>query len=173
MEEVIRRADVAKGSVYHFFPNIDAVFVALVERFDDAFTDIVSRPIEPKDVETWADVICIHFDRSQAFINGTPPALMLIIGPGRTWQTRLKDASGDAQIAEHMLETLSRYFVVPSNPPPARLLQLCIQILNGLWELSVVEHGYVHEEHAEETKRAVCAYLSEYWPTQLERRPLS
>ncbi len=170
MSDLVKRAGVAKGSVYHFFPNIEAVFVALVERFDDKFIEIVDQPIEAKDVETWTDVIRIHFDRSQSFINDTPPALMLIIGPGRTWQTRLKDASGDAKIAEHMLKSLSRFFVVPASPPPARLLQFCIQILNGLWELSVVEYGYVHEEHAAETKRAVCAYLAEYWPGHLERR---
>lgn len=170
MAELAERAGVAKGSAYHFFPNLEAVYIALVERFDQSFIDIVSAPIEPSDIEKWSDVIDLHFDRSRQFINNNPPALILIIGPGRTWETRLKDAAGDSQIAHFMVETLERFFILPKHPPPQQLLHMCIQILNGLWELSVVEHGHVTDDFARETKRAVTAYVGQYWPTHLERR---
>ena len=169
--DVAQRADVAKGSVYHFFPNMEALYVALVERYDQAFIDIVDAPIEAGDVGSWEDVIEIHFNRSRTFINENPSALILIIGPGRTWETRLKDAAGDIQIARHMRDVLNRFFVLPASPPPEQLLRTAIQILNGLWELSVVEHGFVHEDYATETKIAACAYLRQYWPPKLERQP--
>ena len=169
--DVAQHAGVAKGSVYHFFPNMEALYVALVERYDQAFIDIVDAPINAGDVSSWEDVVEIHFDRSRDFITENPSALILIIGPGRTWETRLKDAAGDIRLAKHMRDALNRFFVIPATPPPEQLLRMAIQILNGLWELSVVEHGFVHDYYATETKIAACAYLRQYWPPKLERQP--
>jgi len=170
LADVAKRAGVATGSAYHFFPNLEAIFIALVERYDIAFARIVSEPIEASAVETWQDILKIHFERSRQFINANPPALILIIGPGRSWQSKQVDTIGDSNIANSMLESIEQFFVVPPHPPAAQLLHLGIRILEGLWELSVQLHGNVTEEFSRETTRAVAAYLRLYWPEYLERR---
>jgi AcrR family transcriptional regulator len=172
LADVAKRAGVATGSAYHFFPNLEAIFIALVERYDIVFTKIVSEPIEPSAVDTWQDVLEIHFEKARQFINANPPALILLIGPGRSWQSKQVDTISDSNIARAMVKTIEEIFVIPSHPPPAEMLHLGIRMLEGMWELSVQLHGHVTEDFSRETTRAVAAYMRLYWPTYLERKNL-
>ena len=73
LADVARKAGVATGSAYHFFPNVEAIFIALVERYDREFVKIVSKPIEVTGVETWQDVLETHFEGARKFINEIHP----------------------------------------------------------------------------------------------------
>jgi AcrR family transcriptional regulator len=170
LRDVAKRAQVATGSVYHFFPNNETLFVALVERYDKAFVKLVSEPVDSADVESWEDVVSIHFERARLFINDNPPATTLIIGSGRSWQSRQADTVGDADIAAAIAHSLNELFEMPSLPPPEEILHIGIRILEGLWELSVQQHGRVTDAFSRETTRAVNAYLGLYWSRYLERR---
>ena len=172
LADVAKKAGVATGSAYHFFPSLEAIFIALVERYDKIFTDIVSEPIDPASVDTWQDMLKLHFENARDFINANPPALILIIGPGRSWQSKQVDTVGDSNIANAMVENFERIFVLPDHPPPAQLVHLGIRILEGLWELSMQQHGHVTKEYSLETTRAVTAYMRLYWPLYLRRKDL-
>jgi AcrR family transcriptional regulator len=165
--DVAEEAGVASGSVYHFFPSMEAAFVALVERYDVLFAEICSRPIAADQVSTWEDILTIHFEASRLFINDHHTALVLIIGPGRTWASRQADTIGDTNIAQAMVASYGEHFKLPGQPRPEVILTYAIRILEALWELSFQQHGYVNEEIATETKRAAIAYLGLYWPRYL------
>ena len=167
LADVAKRADVATGSAYHFFPSLEAAFVALVERFDRAFAEIVRQPIAKEDATSWQAILAIHFENSREYINANPAALTLIIGPGRSWQSKQADTLGDSQIASAMAESYTQHFVLPEHPPTNELLLLGIRILEGFWELSVQQHGYVTQAFSEETIKAATAYLRLYWPEYL------
>jgi len=166
--DVADEAGVATGSVYHFFPNIEAVFIALVERYDKIFADII-RDIEAPEEANWQQILVEHTERSREFINAHPPALLLILGPLRTWKSRQVDTIGDAAIARAMAENYSRTFMLPAQPVPEVILHHAIRMLEGFWELSLQQHGYVTEEMSLETNRAMIAYLRLYWPEYLPR----
>lgn len=162
--DVAKEAGVATGSVYHFFPTVESVFIALVQRYDQLFADLI-RDIDPQDQDTeWQDLLVRHTERSREFMNSSPPALMLIIGPLRTWQSRLVDTMGDARIAQAMVESYQRNFALPEDPQPEIILHHAIRILEGFWELSYQQHGLVTDEMSRETNRAMIAYLGLYWP---------
>jgi AcrR family transcriptional regulator len=170
LADIAKRAGVATGSAYHFFPNLEAIFIALVERYDIAFAEIVGEPVDASTIDSWQEILELHFEKARRFINANPPALILIIGPGRSWQSKQVDTIGDSNIAIAMAETIEKMFVIPSNPPAAQLIHLGIRMLEGLWELSVQQHGLVTEEFSRETTKAVTAYIRLYWPEYLERR---
>lgn len=167
--DVAKHAGVATGSVYHFFPNLEAAFIALVDRYDQKFAEIVSQPIPGDSVDTWQDILIRHFEESRQFINDHPPAMILIIGPGRTWASRQADTLGDTRIAQAMLASFREHFELPENPRPEVLLHYAIRLLEGFWELSYQQHGYVTDEFSTETNRAAVAYLGLYWPRYLPR----
>ena len=156
--------------MYHFFPNIEAVFAALVERYDGEFTDIVSENIPQGDVDSWPDIIWQHIERSRQFINTHEQILIMILGPGQTWQTRLVDTVGDTAVARAMLTNIKEHFEIPDSPDPAELLHLAIRLLESIWQLSYQRHGQVTEEMQKETYRAMCAYLELYWPRFITRK---
>lgn len=167
--DVAEHAGVASGSVYHFFPNLEAAFIALVERYDRQFAEICSRPAPPEEVSSWEDILIKHFEDSREFINQHLPAMLLIIGPGRTWASKQVDTLGDTLIAQAMLSSYEEHFVLPQEPRPEVLLHYTIRLLEGFWELSFQKHGCVTEEFSRETIRAAVAYLGVYWPRYLPR----
>jgi AcrR family transcriptional regulator len=168
--DIADHADVAVGSVYHFFPGIEAVFAALVERYDQGFWEIVSEHIPPEAVENWGDIIWYHIEKSRKFINEQEQILIMILGPGQTWQTRQVDTAGDTAIARGMRNNINQYFDVPASPDPTELLHLAIRILESFWQLSYQRHGKVTKEMQQETYRAICSYLELYWPKYLQRK---
>ena len=170
--DIAESADMAVGSVYHFFPNIESVFAALVERYDKDFWVIVSEPISGEKINGWADLIWLQIEKSRLYINKQEQVLIMMLGPGQTWQTRQVDTVGDTAIAEAMRQNIQQYFDLPEAPDPAELLHLAIRILESFWQLSYQRHGKVTKEIQEETFRAMCAYLGLYWPKHLPRKNL-
>ena len=54
--DVAEAAGVATGSVYHFFPSLQSIFVALVERYDNEFAEIIAQPVDDEAIESWEDL---------------------------------------------------------------------------------------------------------------------
>jgi len=165
--DIAERAAVAPGSVYHFFPNLTAVFGALVERYDETFARLVSEPLLAPERESWETILITQTERSRRFINAHRPAMLLILGPGQSWQSRLIDTVGDTHNAHAMIATIRESFVVPDRPDPAELMHNAIRCLESLWQLSFQRHGEVTDEMAEETNKVMIAYLSLYWPKHM------
>lgn len=167
--DIAEKAGVAVGSVYHFFPSKHAVLIALVERYDNRFAEIVNEPLvgEGQNPRTWQDILWLQVERSREYLNNTPAALNLILGPGQTWATRQADVQGDDEIAQSMASAIEDYFQLPQSPAPKTILFNAIRILEGLWGLSFQRHGTVTDEMAEETFKAITAYLRLYWPEYL------
>ena len=168
--DIAEHAGVAVGSVYHFFPSIESVFAALVERYGEAFTQIVSEHIPPEDITSWADIIWHHIEKSRNYINKHQQVSIMLVGPGRTWETRQVDTTSDLAVAIAMQENIEQYFIIPETPDPPELLHFSIRILESFWELSYQRHGEVTMEVQRETYRAMCAYLELYWPKYMARK---
>jgi len=168
--DIAESSDMAVGSIYHFFPSIESVFAALVERYDKDFWAIVSEPVSGEKISGWKDLIWLHIEKSRKYINQQEQVLIMLLGPGQTWQTRQVDTVGDTAIAEAMRQNIEQYFDLPEAPDPAELLHFSIRILESFWQLSYQRHGKVTKEIQEETFRAMCAYLGLYWPRHLSRK---
>jgi AcrR family transcriptional regulator len=166
--DIADKAGVAVGSVYHFFPSNHAVLVALIERYDQRFGELVEDPMVESGIANWRDVVWQQTERSRQYINETPGALIMILGSGQTWATRLADIEGDTAIAVSMVSAIRGFFKLPANPGPEQIIFNAIRILEALWTTSYLRHGSVTEYYAEETHKAMCAYLALYWPAYLE-----
>ena len=166
--DIADKAGVAVGSVYHFFPSNHAVLVALIERYDQRFEELVEEPMDAGNISNWRDVLWLQTERSRQYINTTPGALIMILGSGQTWATRVADAEGDTAIAAAMVSAIRGFFNLPANPTPEQIIFNAIRMLEALWATSYIRHGLVTDDYAEETHKAMCAYLALYWPPYLE-----
>lgn len=164
--DVAATAGVATGSVYHFFPNLDTAFLAVYERYDLKAAELLRQTAPEQPPNNWEEVLLLQTESYRAFMNSHPAYLTLAFGPGRTWLLQQSDVYQD--ILEAMLHGFSRYFKIPVSTDPIQLLHNVFHILDGLWGISYVQEGTISDKMAEETRRAVTAYLQLYWPTYLE-----
>jgi AcrR family transcriptional regulator len=167
--DIAEKAGVAVGSVYHFFPSSHAVLVALIERYDRKFEELVDEPMVEEAISDWRDVLWLQTERSRRYINATPGALIMILGSGQTWATRIADAKGDAAIAASMVTAIEHFFRLPASPDPQQIVFNAIRMLESLWATSYLQYDSVTDDYAAETHKAICAYLALYWPPYLER----
>ena len=165
LSDVANRAEVAIGTAYHFFPNVNAALVALVHRYDQVFVDIVATSAG---AETWHDILNDQIERSRRYMNDNPSAMKLLASPDRPTVLRQSNASGDVDLAKAIIESLQTQFKVPSRPPPEQLMRLGIALINGVWELSIILHGRITTDYGRESASAVYAYLRQYWPERFE-----
>jgi len=169
--DIAELAGVAASSVYHFFPTKQAVLVALVHRYRDAFKDIVLSPVDLSLVREWDDLLLLHLDRVRAIYNEDKTAMYLLLGPGMIWEVRLTDASNNDAIAEKIVEVFSRYFIFPARPDPVEIFSRGLSVLDSIWRLSVIRHLRITDELHHDACNAMHAYLRSYLPKYLERTP--
>jgi len=138
--DIAQAADVATGSVYHFFPSVDSAFAALIDRYDQIFAEVFHRPIDPEGIGCWADIMKIHAESAYLHYKSNRPAMLLVLAGAR----------------------------VPDDPDPQEVMVRALLVAEGLWRLSVQRHGRLTREFTTEGLHALTAYMSLYVPTCLE-----
>lgn len=156
------RAGTSIGSMYHFFPDLDAVIVALADRHLKGFAPLVSAVVE-RDARAWsrmsaaavADAIVTPFF---TYLRRHPDILPLYAAPERTsrfgrWMEEMKRVGLD--LIERILATRA-----PSVPRDVRRARAAVVL--GLLEgtTTILMRSRTSEIHVvEELNRAMTAYL--------------
>jgi AcrR family transcriptional regulator len=168
--QIAERAGTSPASVYHFFPHKNAAFLALATRYQEAFREILARPIDPDQIKQWQDLKAIIMDRSVEYFNRNPAAQKLYLGSGSNWEIRQKDLQWNMTGAEELVRLYDSYFVMPPMKDLARRFAISVSITDSVWALSSALHGYITEEYAQESLRAGIAYYRTFLPEYIERR---
>ncbi|SFU49973.1 transcriptional regulator, TetR family [Methylobacterium sp. 174MFSha1.1] len=172
LADIAAAAGVPLPSVYHFFPNRNAAFVALALRFNE---EIYRRSIEvlaDPEPQTWQELIDRKHCRAAEFQNGRPAALRLFLGAGVSVAVRKADLTGNARIAVSRARMFEAYFRMPVIPDFVAHLEIAAAAMDGVWSLSYGRHGLVTEAYRREATAATIAYLRRILPEILPRRPL-
>lgn len=171
LAQIAERADVPLASVYHFFPNRNAAFVALAQRYH---RQIVSTSMTPDDKrpKRWQDVFDFRFRQIAAFLNSEPAALRLLVGTGVSVEVRNVDFENNAEASVRRADYLRSMFDIPSMPNLEKHLAVMFAVNDGIWALSYSHHRCITPDYLDESIRAAIAYLRCYLPEHLEPRPL-
>jgi len=156
--DVAEVAQVTSGSVYHFFPNIESLFIALAERHLSAFAHF-AKPEDTDEIQNWGDLWrCLSSQARQYYNLNSVPA-MLLLGPAATWTIRKVDVEGNRRIAKAVAEQMNLYFQMPGYPGLEDHLLRAITISDALWRFSYREHGMITESFWQDSVMASIAYL--------------
>jgi len=172
LADIAAAAEVPLPSVYHFFPNRNAAFVALALRFNE---EIYRRSIEAltdPEPQTWQELLEAKHRRAAEFQNGRPAALRLFLGAGVSVAVRNADFTGNARIAVSRARMFEAYFRMPPIPDFVAHLEIAAAAMDGIWALSYGRHGCITEPYRQEATAATIAYLRRFLPEFLPRRPL-
>jgi len=166
--EVARRAKVGKGSAYFFYDDVNALCASLKKLIDNEHQDVLRAPLT-QSVSSWQEVIRLLMHRGIAFLENDLAACQLTIGVDASPALKLMDRANDAVAGRIFDEQISQQFVLPIIPDRPRLFYRALELSDVMLSLSMMEHGKITPEYAEEGCRAALAYLRVYIPEKLRR----
>jgi len=167
--DVAARANVPKGSAYHFYADIQDLYSSLLTVIQAELIAESKRPIrEP--LKSWQDVISVLTKRGAAFYSRNAAARQLQIGPKTPPKLKLSDRRSDVAIGGLFEQHIDRLFKLPAIPDRSLIFFRAVEIADLMFCLSVLEHGSVTEPMQQEASRAAIAYLESYLPEKLQPR---
>ena len=173
LAQIAEAAEVPLASVYHFFPNRNAAFVALALRFNEEIYRLSIQPLRDPEPQTWQEMLEMKHARDAAFQNSRPAALRLFLGAGVSVAVRNADLTGNTRIARSRERLFDAYFHVPYVPDFAERLEVSGAAMDGIWALSYGRHGVITEEFRKEATAVAVTYLRRYLPEFLPRKALT
>lgn len=166
---VAERAGVPLPSIYHFFPNRDAILVALAQRYHARLSDMARATLYPPP-ERWQDIIRARQLSGVAFLNAHPSALRLFMGAGVSAEVRTLDLQGNASLARLRTAEFRHWFDCRGIEDLEHRLAISIGIMDGVWAISWSQHQRITDEYLNESVRASVSYLRCYLPEILGAR---
>jgi AcrR family transcriptional regulator len=165
--DIAREAGMAAASVHYLFPDVDAVYVTLAERYMRDFALLREKHRSDRRSSSWQKYIRDSLQRSCKQYNDNRGKMELLLGPRLGRKVELEDIRNNDTIADIILGTLNRHYRLPALPHLNRVMSFGITISDAFWSRAYIQHGSIDDDTLEESIRAHIAYLQLYFPESL------
>jgi len=162
-------AGLSPPSIYHFFPDAGQVFIALAERYNQQFRDLLDAALPPR-ITTWQQHMFARASDGRAHYNTNPAARRLLLGSGLSATIRARDLENDRAIAQRSVTEFCSLFELAESPELVERFTELLVINDAIWTLSVHRHGTITDAYEEQARRAREAYARTFLPEQLGLR---
>lgn len=170
MAEIAGAAGIPVSSAYHFYPDIEALFLSIVREFEAELLEWQGN-LPEVGADRWQDVVSRYIIHGAAFFGDRPAATQLMLGPYTAPAIKLSDRDNDYAIAMHLLSQIRKLFTVPELAYLPDAFFHAIEIADVFFSLSVIRHGVIMPHYVVEATRAAVAYLEIYLPSVLLSQP--
>ena len=169
LADVCEKADIPRASAYHFFPNVEAIFLAL--RFLNAM-EIFKKleTVDAKQFSRWQAYITAMVDTGVEVIQADPTVARLI------YETNTPDFEGNAfgseiekSISQMVYNKLAEHYKMPALDTIYQQLLVAYGIINGVFILAYRSEQEITDSYRQEAITAVIAYLRCYLPENLPK----
>lgn len=157
---VCKRAGVPVGSAHHFYPDLDAIYLALLEEHRSAKDAALFKPIPARLRGSWQAVIGCLVDRAVRYHRANPVVTKLAIGGETPPNIKLWDRQADRARSALSMRVLGELFVLPPGIEPARAAYVTTEIVDTVLMLSMIEHGRLSAAHVKLAKAAAIGFLT-------------
>jgi len=170
LADVCEEAGIPRASAYHFFPNVEAIFLAL--RFLNAIEILeVLNTVETADCDRWQGYLTALIERCVSIFHTDQTKAKLI------YDTNTPDFEGDSfgedidhQIVKLVYKRLAERYEMPRYEDIQDTLLIALSIINGVFTLSYRQHERITDNYLQEALTASIAYLRCYLPEKLPRK---
>lgn len=163
IQEIARRAGASVGSIYHFFPNKEAIFQALRARYDSAVLDmsqaIIAASKDAADIDLHVLVTRLIAPFGE-FLERSPS--VFTVNALVTGSHLKKKDSTHLAMQEAMLVTLSQRWPGVSPADARRRVAVMMSLGDGVANLLVHADRAERRQLIAELMRAIYGYLSTF-----------
>lgn len=167
---ICARAGVPASSAYHFYPDVDSLFRALLEIGRHDFDSAVLRPLRPAQCRHWQTVVECLVDRAAIYNRQHPVAARIAIGGQTPPQLKRLDRDADRIRAGLALKVLESLFVVPPLRHKRKVAFAATEIIDTVFTTSMIEEGRITATYVRIAKQAAVGFLTQYFGGTLRRR---
>ncbi|WP_064604672.1 TetR/AcrR family transcriptional regulator [Photobacterium sp. J15] len=170
--DVAKEAAIAASTVYHHYPNIEALMYRLMEDIFEDFKSVLQNAIVPEKINHWSDINRMIEQGFVTYYNNNPLVQRILLGQHTYASIRHADAQNDLVLAEYVEEIYRRHFVLPELPKDVNIFAIALQVADKVYSMNYRENGSIPPEMAREAITVTEAYLNVYLPKMLPRQPL-
>lgn len=167
LADVCEEAGIPRASAYHFFPNVESIFLALrLLNFMEVYNALDGVDISK--YEGWQDFITDVLRKSVKVFNKDVTKNKLMYGSntpdfdGNGYDERL-----DKKMVELLMNKLDEKFSIAKCPNIGQLFLITYNIAHSIFALSFRQHKKITDEMLEESIKACICYLSCHLPAKL------
>jgi AcrR family transcriptional regulator len=169
---VCARAGVPASSAQHFYPDLDAVFRALLEAHRAEMDAALMRPLRARDTRSWQAIVECLVDRAARYHRAHPVGAKLAIGGETPPQIKRMDRDADRGRAGFALRVAAEVFVVPRFADMERVAFVAAELVDTVFTSSMLEAGRLTPDYVGLAKLAAIGFLSHYLGPNLPPRPV-
>jgi AcrR family transcriptional regulator len=156
---IAKRAGVAVGSLYQFFPDKRAVVQALTQRNLDRFMTAVSERLAGEDPHHWWDVVDSILDIYLDMHRSVPGFSKVHFGDVVDRQLLDESRDNNKVIADALTELVRKYIQTPGEQL-ALAITVAIEVADALLKLAFHRDPQGDREIVDETKHLIKGYLA-------------
>lgn len=165
--DVCERARIPRPSAYHFFPDIQSVFLGVRLMHAEALVAALGS-VERVRGDSWSRYFGRLVDAGVKVMRADRAATRLIYGGLGGWlEVKELGKALDARLAQLALEGLERRFELPSWPNREAVMAVAFTIVDSILRLSFRTNEELNEWMVDEAKRGAVSYLKNYLPEVL------
>ncbi len=167
--DVAKEAEIASSTIYHHFPNIEALMYDLMQEMFIHFEEVLDNAIDGSAVHHWKDINRMIETAFVHHYQTTPLVKNFLFEQHAYMSIHYADAKNDQLLGKKILSLYQQYFDLPPLPPTINIFAIALQLADKVYSMSYTEHGEITKEMAQEAILATEAYLSIYLPFYLPR----
>ncbi len=167
--DIAKEATIASSTVYHHYPNIEALICELMKEVFRDFETVLDNAVDSTQVHHWSD---INRMIEQSFVNyyrTSPLAQHTLLGQHTYSSVRQADARNDLYLAQKVEKIYRQYFVLPQLPTDVNIFAVALQVADKVYSMNYREEGSIAPEMAREAVILTEAYLGAYLPRNLPK----
>lgn len=170
LAEVCEEAGIPRASAYHFFPNVESIFLALrFLNYMETYNTLEKMDITP--YKRWQDALAAVLRQSVVLFNSDVTKNKLMYG------SNTPDFDGDeygGKVDRQMAALIVRKFSAKFSMTRFHYIEdqflITYHISHSIFALSFRQYGRITEDMLEEATKAAIAYLRCYLPENLPRK---
>ena len=169
--DIARHAKIATSTVYHHYPNIEALLLCIADDVFRDFDHMLANIEKTPRFDNW-QAITWSIERAYfQYYQNNPVATKLVLGQHKFYDLRKADFEHDQALGERILKLYQQHFVLPALPNNYNIFAIALQAADKVYSTfyNTTGRNQISSEAGKEGYRLALAYLSVYLPQYLQR----
>lgn len=165
--DICEEAGIPRASAYHFFPNVEAIFLALrFLNYMDTFQAL--EKVEVSKFDRWQDYITEVLLQSAHLFNNDVTKTKLMYGVNSPdFDSGDYEEQVDHSMVSMLVDKISSHYNMESFKDIEEKFLVTYYMIHSIFSLSFKQHDEITKEMSQEAVTAAIAYLRCYLPEHL------